>query len=175
MGANKVENSAPARRHDEPRRGAAGALMLGAALTFNVALGHAATNAQELQAFHSDGCSLFPDRDPLRALDWCHCCFAHDLAYWRGGSEAERHAADLELERCVAAATGDEKLAATMFAGVRAGGSPWFVTPYRWGYGWPFGRGYTPLSDAEQVRAERLAEAAPSQLAAACGRGDATR
>jgi hypothetical protein len=36
-----------------------------------------------------------------------------------------------------------------MLAGVRVGGSPYFPTTYRWGYGWPYPRGYKPLSEEE--------------------------
>lgn len=27
-----------------------------------------------------------------------------------------------------------------MLAGVRVGGAPWWPTPFRWGYGWPWPR-----------------------------------
>jgi hypothetical protein len=47
-----------------------------------------------------------------------------------------------------------------MLQGVRAGGSPSLPTPYRWGYGWPFGRGYQALTADEvaqvRVRLEEL-------------------
>lgn len=29
-------------------------------------------------------------------------------------------------------------------------GGPYYITSYRWGYGWPYGRGYTPLSAPER-------------------------
>jgi hypothetical protein len=102
-----------------------------------------------IDAFSTDGCSMFPDRSPTLQVDWCDCCVAHDLAYWRGGSEDERLQADLDLKRCVAQRTGNAGLAQTMFAGVRAGGSPYVQTPFRWGYGWSFGRGYQELTPAE--------------------------
>ena len=109
-----------------------------------------------MQPFASDGCSLFPDRALAGSADWCGCCLAHDLAYWRGGSAEERLQADQALEHCVQAATGSPALAGAMLAGVRAGGGPYFLTPYRWGYGWPYGRLYQPLSDAEKARAASL-------------------
>jgi hypothetical protein len=42
-----------------------------------------------------------------------------------------------------------------MLAGVRVGGSPYWPTRYRWGYGWPWPRGYAALTpeDRAQVRA----------------------
>jgi len=106
--------------------------------------------------FTTDGCSMFPDHSPSGKADWCVCCVAHDLAYWRGGSADERVAADAALERCVRTASGDATLARTMLAGVRVGGSPYFPTSYRWGYGWPYGRGYAPLSPDEEDQAARL-------------------
>lgn len=90
------------------------------------------------------------------AADWCGCCLANDLAYWRGGSAGERLRADQELEHCVQAASDSPALATTMLAGVRAGGGPYFLTPYRWGYGWPYGRMYQPLSQREEAEADLL-------------------
>jgi hypothetical protein len=88
--------------------------------------------------------------------DWRACCVAHGLAYWRGGTATERLAADRGLERCVNTATGNPALAETMLAGVRAGGGPYFNTPYRWGYGWPYGRMYQPLNEQEEAQVASL-------------------
>jgi len=109
-----------------------------------------------MEPFSTDGCSLFPDRSRITKKDWCDCCLAHDLAYWRGGTAAERLKADQELRDCVARATRDAALAELMFAGVRSGGGPYFVTPYRWGYGWKFGRLYEALSAEEEKQASDL-------------------
>lgn len=109
-----------------------------------------------MEPFSTDGCSLFPNRAPIGEADWCKCCLAHDLAYWRGGTAEERLKADEELRECVRASTGNGTLADAMFAGVRAGGGPYFVTPYRWGYGWKFGRLYEPLSKEEEAEATLL-------------------
>jgi hypothetical protein len=109
-----------------------------------------------MQPFSTDGCSMFPDRSLVSSADWCACCVAHDWAYWRGGSAEERLKADQELKRCVQAASGNQALAGLMFAGVRAGGGPNFFTPYRWGYGWSFGRSYQPLSELEAAQASSL-------------------
>ena len=57
---------------------------------------------------------------------WCDCCFAHDVAYWCGGTEADREALTRRLRECVHSRTGDERLAAVMYEGVRLGGSPVF-------------------------------------------------
>ena len=98
----------------------------------------------------------FPDASPLSDADWCACCFDHDIAYWQGGTRDERRQADIALRECVRAKTGNDALAQSMYRGVRAGGSPYFVSWYRWGYGWGYGRDYTPLTDAERARAETL-------------------
>lgn len=101
--------------------------------------------------FASDGCSMFPDRSPDGQRDWCSCCVAHDLAYWRGGTEQERMAADRELRACVGAAAS-ALLARTMHAGVRIGGGPQLPTSFRWGFGWPHGRGYQAVSEQEDAQ-----------------------
>ena len=103
----------------------------------------------ELRPFASDGCSLFPDSSLLSESDWCSCCFEHDLQYWRGGTREEREASDRQLERCVLEKTGNNILAGLMYQGVRAGGSPYFYSWYRWGYGWSFERKYQSLTPQE--------------------------
>lgn len=109
-----------------------------------------------LQQFSTDGCSRFPDRALIGNSDWCRCCVVHDLAYWRGGTSEARLNADLELKACIRKASGSEPLAELMFAGVRSGGGPYFYTPYRWGYGWPVGRPYKPLTPEEEALASSL-------------------
>ena len=110
----------------------------------------------ELRPFTSDGCSLFPDSSLIGADDWCNCCFEHDIAYWRGGTEDEREAADALLRDCVMAKTGNGTLAAAMYEGVRLGGSPYFYNWYRWGYGWGYRRKYQSLTSTETSNAEKL-------------------
>ena len=104
----------------------------------------------ELQPFSSDGCSLFPDQSVILRSDWCECCVFHDIAYWQGGTARQRRDADAALRDCVLAKTRDQALAQLMYSGVRMGGSPYFYNWYRWGYGWPYARKYTPLSDMER-------------------------
>lgn len=113
---------------------------------------------EEIGAFLTDGCSLFPNRSLIDEGDWCDCCFEHDIAYWKGGTEEERMAADEVLRQCVLDRTGDEILANLMFEGVRLGGSPFFPTWYRWGYGWSLDRGYKALSPEEAKVADRKLE-----------------
>lgn len=81
------------------------------------------------------------------------------MAYWRGGTRGERNAADLALRDCVLERTANTQLANIMHEGVRVGGSPYFDTWYRWGYGWGYDRKYQALSEAEIQLADSLLEA----------------
>ena len=103
-----------------------------------------------LSDFTSDGCSLFPDRSMIENVDWCECCLEHDIAYWQGGTEAQRLKADKKLRDCVLDKTGNQALAEAMYQGVRFGGSPYFYNWYRWGYGWSYERKYQKLTLEEQ-------------------------
>ncbi|MEO8332564.1 MAG: hypothetical protein ABI479_09015 [Gallionella sp.] len=115
--------------------------------------------SSEFNEFSSDGCSLFPDGTFKHRTLWCDCCFNHDMAYWRGGTEEERKAADKTLRACVLERTGDSALATMMYDGVRVGGSPIFPTWYRWGYGWKYGKGYLPLTEEEQKQVSESLDA----------------
>lgn len=130
----------------------AAAMLLIGAITFHL---YERPVALEIRDFSSDGCSMFPDQSLINSDDWCRCCFEHDIAYWQGGTEAERAAADLALRQCVLESTGDETLAEMMYQGVRLGGSPYFYNWYRWGYGWNYERKYRPLSQDEQAMVDR--------------------
>ncbi len=107
-------------------------------------------NERTIAPFSSDGCSLFPDQSLVNDDDWYDCCLAHDIAYWQGGTEQQRLNADLALMQCVEQTTQDALLAQLMYHGVRAGGSAYFYTWYRWGYGWWYGRNYLPLTTQEK-------------------------
>lgn len=113
-------------------------------------------NKGDLKPFKSDGCSLFPDRNIITNLDWCECCFEHDISYWQGGTEEQREEADRALKNCVLEKTGDENLAELMFRGVRFGGSTHFPNWYRWGYGWEYSRKYKPLSSEEEKMVDAM-------------------
>jgi hypothetical protein len=94
--------------------------------------------------FTTDGCSRWPD------VSWKSCCVVHDIAYWCGGSEQDRKAADRELMRCV---NGKAAIMGTIvYSGVRIGGAPWLPAPWRWGYGWDdWPRHYEPLEGSPKV------------------------
>lgn len=112
-----------------------------------------------IKPFTTDGCSRFPDGTFEHKDLWLECCVNHDVAYWQGGTYGERKTADLLLRVCVDS-VGEPEIADLMYHGVRAGGSPYWPTSYRWGYGWPWPRGYKVLTAEEKTEVEKkLAEA----------------
>ena len=130
-------------------------LMLGALLVVPC-------RAEELKPFTSDGCSSFPNGTPKQNDLWLACCIVHDKAYWAGGTYEERLAADRELRSCVTA-VGEPEIALLMMDGVRVGGTPYLPTRFRWGFGWPYPRGYKALTAKERLQVkEILAEEKPA-------------
>lgn len=124
-----------------------GVAILGIVLLCGTLLYMAAPAAgAEIAPFTTDGCSAFPDGTSDEKQLWLECCTEHDRAYWMGGTRKDRAAVDQVLNDCVAA-VGRPYIAKLMLAGVRVGGSPYLPTRFRWGYGWPYLRGYEPLSD----------------------------
>lgn len=109
-----------------------------------------------LKPFTTDGCSYFPEGTHAHKDLWLPCCLAHDMSYWQGGTYKERLASDLVLRECVRDA-GEPIIAQIMLGGVRITGSPYWPTQFRWGYGWPYPRGYKPLTLEEKAQiTERL-------------------
>lgn len=88
--------------------------------------------------FTTDGCSCSPDGT------WAACCVEHDIAYWCGGSRAERLEADRRLRQCIVSVRHSDTIAALAFGFVRVGGVPWLPSPWRWGYGTSGIHGYAP-------------------------------
>jgi hypothetical protein len=127
-----------------------------AAFAFGLSAGCAASGP--LKPFTTDGCSKFPDGMPAHKTLWLSCCTEHDKAYWQGGTYRDRRKADEELRRCVAN-VGEPGIAALMLAGARVGGSPYWPTRFRWGYGWPWPRGYRALTPAERDQVQQALRA----------------
>ena len=96
---------------------------------------------EEIRPFTTDGCTMFPDGWGGNDTLWRHCCVSHDSAYWKGGTKRDRLIADSLLRECVTR-EGYPKISSKMFVGVRIFGGPSLPTPWRWGYGWEFGKGY---------------------------------
>lgn len=101
---------------------------------------------------------MFPDGVLDNSNLWLICCIEHDKAYWKGGTYSERESADKKLRDCVIE-VGAPFIAEIMLGGVRIGGSPFWPTTYRWGYGWPGFRGYKPLSENENEQVKARLEA----------------
>jgi hypothetical protein len=131
--------------------------------------GFAQVSKDTLKPFTTDGCSMWIDGPPNAPYLWRHCCVAHDKAYWMGGPQELRATADKALQQCIANLAG-VAMADYMYAGVIAGGSPIWITPYRWGYGWSYldagkPRGYKLLTDAEQAQVTALMPQAEQTIA----------
>ncbi len=109
-----------------------------------------------LRPFESDGCTAFPDGTSSHPNLWQPACLRHDVAYWKGGEAPDRLAADRALRQAIFD-SGHPWVSRLAYIGVRLGGVPWLPTPWRWGFGWPYGRGYAPLTESE--RAQVLAKA----------------
>ena len=107
-----------------------------------------------IKEFETDGCSASPDGTVEEPNRWLHCCIEHDQAYFMGGTRERKEAADSLFFICMARECG-QNIATLYLAAVTAFGGPAFPTSYRWGYGWPPGRGYKALTENER---EQLAE-----------------
>ncbi len=104
----------------------------------------------EISDFSTDGCSAYPDGVPLTDVnEWVHCCIAHDMRYWSGGSQDEKEYADDQLRQCIASET-TENHGAVMEFGVALGGTPYIQTSWRWGYGWNKILPYRALKEEER-------------------------
>ncbi|XLQ20709.1 MAG: FAD-binding oxidoreductase [Candidatus Moraniibacteriota bacterium] len=86
--------------------------------------------------FITDGCTLFIE------FTWKECCMKHDEQYWLGGNTQKRKNVDTEFKKCVYEKSNQKVVSQVMYGVVRVMGTPFVVTPWRWGYGWEFGRGY---------------------------------
>jgi hypothetical protein len=113
-----------------------------------------------LKPFTTDGCSLWLDGPPKQPNLWRSCCVAHDIAYWIGGTSTQRKQADAALKVCVTDTAG-KGMAEYMYWNVLWGGSAYWLTPYRWGYGWQYleegkPRGYKTPTPEEQLHINQL-------------------
>lgn len=102
-----------------------------------------ASQANELKPFTTDGCSMWIDGPLEQPNLWRHCCVAHDLDYWKGGSKEQRKKSDEDIQACVKEAQGPG-MANYIYTNVRWGGSPYWMSSYRWGYGWDYFDGLLP-------------------------------
>ena len=106
-------------------------------------------------SFSSNGCSGF------REARFFSCCFVHDLAYWAGGTRADRTTADRALWRCVFDISGERIAADIGYLLVRLGAIPGRFIKDGWGRAWydtnrsrfaPLTRDQQQWVDAERTR-----------------------
>ncbi len=117
-------------------------------------MGNARAANTEIYDFIFDGCSSVPEGIPCNPDLWCDCCLTHDIAYWKGGTYSDRLNADRAFKKCITEKTHSAVVGELFYVGVRMGGSPYYDTSYRWGYGWDYGRGYKTLTPAEEAVAD---------------------
>jgi hypothetical protein len=132
-------------------------------------IGAHTSQANELKPFTTDGCSLWIDGTLEQPNLWRHCCVAHDLDYWKGGTEAQRKQSDARIQACVKEAQGSG-MANYIYTNVRWGGSPYWMSNYRWGYGWDYldgiwPRGYKVPTADEQLQIDQAMPAAQQVIA----------
>ena len=88
-----------------------------------------------LKPFFTDGCTLFVDGPPGQPELWRHCCVAHDLRYWFGGSNHDLDKTDLKLKACVENVAGPV-WAEVIYQGVRLGHKSPIKNKTHWSWGW---------------------------------------
>lgn len=120
--------------------------------------------ASNLKPFATDGCSMWIEGPPGNPNLWRHCCVAHDLAYWLGGTKEQRQQADETMRQCIEEAQ-QPMMAGHTFRSVRMGGGPYWPSSYRWGFGWDYldgrwPRGYKTPTPEEQALIDKLLPAA---------------
>ena len=122
-----------------------------------------------LKPFKTDGCSMWIDGTPNNPYLWRHCCVVHDKAYWLGGTNQQRNEADETLRSCVSDLAG-AGMGNYMYFFVSTGGSPFWFTTYRWGYGWNYlengrPRGYKNLGESDLLQFKLLEPQADNIIA----------
>lgn len=133
--------------------------LLLSALAQSADAAEARSTRNTLRDFTSDGCSMSPDGVvALFSTAYVSCCVQHDVAYWQGGTKAEKLSADLTLKECIKSKS-NSFVAAIYYRGVRMGGGPELPTAYHWGYGWEKKRGYRHLNQRDRaLAAEKLSQ-----------------
>lgn len=116
---------------------------------------HSTSHSSTLKPFTTDGCSLWAEGTTAKPNLWHSCCVAHDRDYWIGGSAEQRKISDEKLRTCVNDVAG-KTMADEMYSGVRWGGAPYWLTTYRWGYGWNY-------FDGVKLRGNKIPDAQEQQ------------
>lgn len=104
-----------------------------------------------LRPFETDFCTSWSEGTFRDRNKWAHCCVAHDLHYWAGGSKNDRLEADKGLRSCVTKAHS-KAMGDLMFLGVRAGRlSPIKFKAKGWGFAWPKTRTRYQALNTEEI------------------------
>ena len=103
-----------------------------------------------LKPFYTDGCTLFVDGPIDRPNLWRHCCVAHDLRYWFGGSNHDLDKTDLKLKSCVEKVAGPV-WAEVIYQGVRLGHKSPIKNKTHWSWGWMIERENKGLNPIESL------------------------
>lgn len=89
------------------------------------------------EPFHTDGCTLFPDRLPFH--DFEAACLTHDIGYWASGSTERQAAVNQRFkEDLQAAGPWGAFFGTVMYIGVVYLGDNGIsrIVDSHWGYGW---------------------------------------
>ncbi len=89
------------------------------------------------QMFVYDGCTLFPER--MMGHDFSTACLRHDVAYWLGGSDADKVRADAVFRDALSTSGPlGFVFAPLMHTAVRIFGDTWIakLCNANWGFGW---------------------------------------
>lgn len=89
------------------------------------------------RSFTFDGCTLFPDQ--VFGTSFRRACLEHDIAYWYGGTAAERKQADLTFKEALAKqGILGTSLQYPMYWSVRLFGDTFLLRPINanWGFGY---------------------------------------
>lgn len=108
----------------------------------------------DLRKFTTDACTGYPEGPRDNPNQWAACCLDHDEQYWAGGKKEGRSAADSALRQCVVDSGASNSRARMMWLAVRIAGTPLIPSSFRWAYGWPYYRGFKPITLEEQVEIE---------------------
>lgn len=103
-----------------------------------------------LNAFVTDGCTMFIDGPPRKPKLWKHCCLEHDVRYWFGGDQSDMDKADLRLKECINDVAGTA-WAELIYTGVRLGHYSPAKNKTHWSWGWTSNRPKIPLESSEKI------------------------
>lgn len=115
-------------------------------LSFNLQ----ASEKNTIMPFTTDGCSALVYQQSMQNPELLNCCVAHDIRYWQGGNKASKKNTDLNFSLCLRKIGMPAIEREIYYWSVRIGGTAYWKTSWRWGYGWKKLRDYSPLTEEEE-------------------------